>query len=71
MENNVNEIENHVNYQTNQVNDVITKVKIVGLNVCGLRTRLRNGIFEEFAKNYDILCLSETRMQNIDLQKLY
>ena len=51
----------------NNLSNLITNVKIVGLNVCGLRSKLENGHFEVFAKDYDILCLSETYCDNIDL----
>ena len=39
--------------------------KIVAINVCGLRSKLNNGIFDEYAKNFDILCLSETKVGTI------
>ena len=58
------------NNDTNHSNNVLNtkkKVKIVGLNVCGLRLKLRNGHFKVFAKELDILCLSETYCNNIDL----
>ena len=45
-------------------NNVITK--ILGLNVCGLKSKLNNGIFDDYAKNYDILCLSETKLGQIN-----
>ena len=38
--------------------------KILGLNVCGLRSKLNNGYFDEYAKEFDILCLSETKVTN-------
>ena len=54
-------------YQSSCIVVVKNDVKIVGLNVCGIKSKLRNGIFEEFAKQYDILCLSETKVGQIDL----
>ena len=39
--------------------------KIIGLNVCGLRSKVHNGIFDKYAKEYDILCLSETKLAKI------
>ena len=44
-----------------------TNVKIVGLNVCGLPSKFKYKIFEGFAKKFDILCLSETKIDHIDL----
>ena len=41
-------------------NNVITK--IMGLNVCGFRSKINNGVFDEYAKNHDIICLSETKV---------
>ena len=38
--------------------------KILGLNVCGQRSKLSNAYFDEYAKYYDILCLSETKISN-------
>ena len=35
---------------------------MVGLNVCGLRSKLKNSIFEVFVKDYDVICLSETKV---------
>ena len=35
--------------------------------MCGLKSKLGNVIFEEFAKDFDILCLSETKLSKIDL----
>ena len=55
-------------YQNNYTEVDATNIKIVGLNVCGLRSKLRNGIFDEFAKHYDILCLSETKTDRFDLK---
>ena len=46
----------------NQHNSEITK--ILGLNVCGLRSKVNNGIFDIYCKDYDILCLSETKLDN-------
>ena len=47
-----------------------TNVKILGLNMCGLRSKLNNNImFEDFVVKHelDILCLSETKTDHIDL----
>ena len=55
-------------YQNNYAAVDTTNIKIVGLNVCGLKSKLRNGIFDEFAKHYDILCLSETKVDHFDLK---
>ena len=49
--------------ENNYVNNVFTK--ILGLNVCGFRSKLNNGIFDDYVKNFDILCFSETKLQNI------
>ena len=49
---------------TETVNENEGHSKILGLNVCGLRSKLSNGYFDEYAKEFDILCLSETKMTN-------
>ena len=65
---NNSKLNNHM-YNTNisdkkqYQNNVITK--ILGLNVCGLKSKLNNGIFDDYVKNFDILCFSETKLQNI------
>ena len=45
-----------------------TNVKVLGLNVCGLKSKANNGIFEQYIKHYDIVCLSETKINpNVDI----
>ena len=44
-------------------------VNILGLNCCGLRSKLKNGLFDDEVSNYDIICLSETKVDYIDLTK--
>jgi exonuclease III len=43
-----------------------TSLKMLNLNVCGLVSRLSDDIFIEECKLYDILCFSETKMNDID-----
>ena len=45
----------------------IAELQILGLNVCGLRSKLGNVLFGDYAKDFDILCLSETKVSHIDL----
>ena len=40
-------------------------VNLLSLNVCGLRKKLNDGIFEEYIKNFDIICLTETKTDTI------
>ena len=44
-------------------------VNIVGLNVCGIKSKLKYNALQKFANenDYDIFCLSETRTDHIDL----
>ena len=43
-------------------------IKILGLNVCGLRSKLNNGIFDEYVKCFQVICLSETKLsKNTDI----
>ena len=37
-------------------------IKLLGLNVCGLKSKLNSGILENYCKNYDFICLSETKV---------
>ena len=68
-EENLNYSDDLLTLQNTNIQESITKIKIAGLNVCGLRSKLKNGIFELFAKNFDILCLSETKTQHVDLSR--
>ena len=61
--NHTNRLFNDVNFNKKQNNEI---TKILGLNVCGLRSKVNNGIFDIYAKDYDILCLSETKLDRID-----
>ena len=68
MNNNSDNINANSINQNNRVLPFINNVKIVGLNVCGLRTKLlKDKSFENFAIKYEILCLSETKTDHIDL----
>ena len=41
-------------------------VKIVGLNVCGFNKKMQEGILEEYIKGFDLICLSETKTDDIE-----
>ena len=44
-----------------------TNLKILGLNVCGLVSKLRLNVLEDYVfDNHDILCFSETKLDAID-----
>ena len=38
-----------------------SKIKLMSLNVCGLASKLKFGIFEETIKEYDFVCLNEIK----------
>ena len=42
------------------------KLKIASLNVCGLRSKLRYDVLEDYAKDFDIVCLTETKTDVIE-----
>ena len=44
----------------------LIKLKILSLNVCGLVSKLHNPDFVEFLSLYDIICLTETKIDKID-----
>ena len=67
MENNNVNLGVNTIYQNNRLLPFYKNVKIVGLNVCGLRSKLNDVSFERFAIKYEILCLSETKTDHIDL----
>ena len=37
-------------------------IRICGLNVCGLNSKLNNDVLNEYIKDIDILCVSETKI---------
>jgi hypothetical protein len=37
-------------------------IKLLGLNVCGLKSKLYSGILEDYIKPYDFICLSESKL---------
>ena len=41
-------------------------IRILGLNVCSLKAKLKYNVLEEYIREYDILCLSETKLDEID-----
>ena len=62
-----NELPSYINNNCPLTNNI--DVNIVGLNVCGLKSKLKYNALQKFANenDYDILCLSETRTDHIDL----
>ena len=47
-----------------------TKVNFLSLNVCGLRSKLKQVEFLDFMKGYDIIMLTETKTDKVDLDFL-
>ena len=45
----------------------LNSLNILGLNVCGIASKLRNGAFELYAEDFDIICLTETKSNLPDL----
>ena len=43
------------------------KLSVASLNVCGLRRRLLYTEFSDLVQNYDIFCLSETKLLDTDI----
>ncbi len=42
------------------------RINILGLNVCGLQSKVKLGILEEYVQDFDVVCLSETKCDNVD-----
>lgn len=58
----INEAEKYVS----DVTRVLEKnVSLMGLNVCGVASKLRYDILPKFVEKFDIICLSETKLFNI------
>ena len=48
------------------------KIKVLAINVCGLKSKLNNGICESYIQGFDIICLSEAKLNpHIDDVYLY
>lgn len=45
-------------------------ISILSLNVCGLRSKLRVPEFVDLRKRHDLLCISEIRCDEIDMQNV-
>ena len=45
----------------------VTNIKCVLLNVCGLMTRLRSPDFDLFISEYDLIFLTETKLDDLDI----
>ena len=52
------------NEQTPQVQYKKYDLKLLGLNVCGLKSKLNNDVLETYIANYDIIFLSETKVKS-------
>ena len=37
------------------------QLKICGINICGLKSKLNNGVFSDYIEEFDICCLTETK----------
>ncbi len=48
----------------------ISNLNIALLNVCGLKAKLKGPDFEEFAHKFDIVCLTETKLDELDCVNL-
>jgi hypothetical protein len=51
---------------TDSTRPCFTILQVLALNVCGLVSKLRNPDFREFISLYDIICLTETKLDNYD-----
>ncbi|CAG2251519.1 unnamed protein product [Mytilus edulis] len=47
--------------------DSFLKIKVLSLNVCGLASKLGNPDFVEFISLYDVICLTETKIDKYDV----
>ena len=47
-----------------------TSMKILNLNVCGILNKLQNDVFISECLSYDILCFTESKINNVDNEKV-
>ena len=41
------------------------KLNFLGINVCGLFSKLKFGVFQDIIEDYDFICVPETKILNI------
>jgi hypothetical protein len=58
------DVEIETNSEFDQTDDVL---KITSLNVCGIKSKLKIPDFHEFIQEYDLLCVTETKMDDLDI----
>ena len=46
--------------------NVTKHANFLSLNVCGLRKKLNDGILEQYIKDFHIVCLSETKVDDMN-----
>ena len=46
--------------------NAIMDIEIVALNVCGLRSKLKSTVFEEFIHKFKLIFLTETKLHSLD-----
>ncbi|CAC5395008.1 unnamed protein product [Mytilus coruscus] len=50
--------------------DVISSIKVLSLNVCGILAKLKAPELEELCSNYDIVCFCKTKLDELDVVEL-
>ncbi|CAC5414121.1 unnamed protein product [Mytilus coruscus] len=50
--------------------DVISSIKVLSLNVCGILAKLKAPELEELCSNYDIVCFCETKLDELDVVEI-
>lgn len=48
----------------------VRKLKILSLNVAGLMNKLEYGILQHFITNYDVICISESHLEECDIENI-
>jgi hypothetical protein len=67
-----NDVESSVpNPNIDQVkSDICSSIKVLALNVCDITSKLKNPELEVLCSNYDILCFSESKLDQYDVIEL-
>ncbi|VDI07398.1 Hypothetical predicted protein, partial [Mytilus galloprovincialis] len=62
-----NSVENaSVSFYNNVKSDINSVIKILSLNVCGIKSKLKAPDLEELCANYDVLCFCESKLDQYD-----
>ena len=52
------------NLDIKTITEFQSQIRVCGINVCGLNSKLENGVFYDYIKQFDILCITESKVRS-------